>query len=152
MYINKDLAFTPRMDLTNNINNIESIWVEILLPKTRPILIGVCYRPPKQMEFYELLEKLCDNGNSFVKYETVILGDFNTNVQNMSDVSPLLNSIKHFMQICGLKQLIEEPTRITATSESILDLIIVSDKDKIIQSGVLDAHSSSGTPPVLVTT
>ena len=90
------------------------------------------------MEFYELLEKLCDNGNSFVKYETVILGDFNTNVQNMSDVSPLLNSIKHFMQICGLKQLIEEPTRITATSESILDLIIVSDKDKIIQSGVLD--------------
>ena len=90
MYINKYLAFTPRMDLTNNINNIESIWVDILLPKTGPILIGVCYRPPKQMEFYELLEKLCDNGNSFVKYETVILGDFNTNVQHMSDVSPLL--------------------------------------------------------------
>ena len=63
MYISKDLAFTPRTDLTTNIDSIESICVEILLPKTRPILTGVCHRPPKQMEFYDLLEKLCDNGN-----------------------------------------------------------------------------------------
>ena len=73
-----------------------------------------------------------------MEYETVILGDVNTDVQNMSDVSPLLNSIKHFKQICWLKQLIEAPTWITATSESIRDLIMVSDKDKIITSGVLD--------------
>ena len=33
---------------------------------------------------------------------------------------------------------IEAPTRVTATSESILNLIMVSDKDQIIQSGVLD--------------
>ena len=28
-------------------NSIETVWAELYLPETKPILIGICYRPPK---------------------------------------------------------------------------------------------------------
>ncbi len=48
-YIRSDLAFSERNDLQSI--NLESVWVEILLPKTKPILVGTCYRPPKDTFF-----------------------------------------------------------------------------------------------------
>ena len=43
MYIRSDLAFNPRHDLT--VEELENIWVEILLPKTKPILVCVLSSP-----------------------------------------------------------------------------------------------------------
>ena len=54
LYVRSDLAFNPCFDLQKD--GVETVWAEVLLPKTLPILTGVCYRPPKQCEFYELLE------------------------------------------------------------------------------------------------
>ena len=50
MFIRNDLAFSLLQDV--KIQDIESIWIEILLPKTKPILVGACYRPPKQSDFF----------------------------------------------------------------------------------------------------
>ena len=36
-------------------NVIENIFFEILLPKTRPITVGIMYRPPSQTNFLEIL-------------------------------------------------------------------------------------------------
>ena len=41
------------------------------------------------------------------------------------------------MRMCGLSQLIDVPTRVTDLCASIIDLIMVTDQDKISQSGVL---------------
>ena len=38
-----------RIDLQHP--DLETVWAEVLLPKTRPILVGTCYRTPKQMTF-----------------------------------------------------------------------------------------------------
>ena len=35
--------------------NIEHIFLDIFLPKTKPILIGILYRPPKQRGFLNTL-------------------------------------------------------------------------------------------------
>ena len=75
-YLRSDLAFNPRQDLQPD--GVESVWAEVLLPKTRPILTGICYRPPRQCDFYELLELSFNEGNDFS--ECILLGDFNTNV------------------------------------------------------------------------
>ena len=48
-YVPNDSAFNPRFDLQKD--GVETVWAEVLLPKTHPILIGVCNRPPKQCEF-----------------------------------------------------------------------------------------------------
>ena len=135
LYIRQDLAFNPRPDLDKDV--LETLWVDILLPKTRPILVGVCYRPPKQCDFYELLEQSCNEGNGFTEFECVILGDYNTNVIKTTRRSALVTSMYNFERIFGLKQLITEPTRVCPTSESIIDLIFVSQQDKISQSGVI---------------
>jgi hypothetical protein len=49
LFIHSELAFNTRSDLLHE--NLEAIWAEILLPKTKPILIGIVYRPPKQLNF-----------------------------------------------------------------------------------------------------
>ena len=47
-----------------------------------------------------------------------------------------------FLNIVGLLQLITDATRITPKSSSIIDLIFVSEPDKIEQSGVLPVEFS----------
>ena len=49
----------------------------------------------------------------------------------------LLESFSTFSRMLDLKQLMSDPTRITHTSESCIDLVLVSDKEKITQSGVI---------------
>ena len=50
----------------------------------------------------------------------------------------MFSAVKHLMFILNWVQLINTPTRITPTSESCLDLIFVSLRDKIYQSGVIN--------------
>ena len=53
MYVRSDLVFNPRPELSTA--QLETLWIEILLPKTKPVLVCVCYRPPHQNDFYKLL-------------------------------------------------------------------------------------------------
>ena len=50
MYIRAGVAFNIRSDLDQS--KIETIWVDLLLPKTKPIVIGICYRPSKTNGFF----------------------------------------------------------------------------------------------------
>ena len=53
-YIRKNLCFNTR---PLNCKEIENIIFDILLPKSKPITIGVFYRPPNQANFMELIVK-----------------------------------------------------------------------------------------------
>lgn len=88
------------------------------------------------MDFYEHLERDCNSGINIAEYETIVLVDFNTNI--LKSDNTLIYALNNFMQLCGLKQLTDIPTRTTDTFSSILDLIMVSDCNKISQSVVLD--------------
>ena len=41
LFIRSDITFNPRHDL--QVDGLESAWVEVILPKTKPIIVGVCY-------------------------------------------------------------------------------------------------------------
>ena len=43
-YIKEGIAFKQNTNLLDN--DIEAIWIEVNIPKTKPILIGTVYRPP----------------------------------------------------------------------------------------------------------
>ena len=47
----------------------------------------------------------------------------------------VFKALKHFSYLFDLEQLVKQATRVTSTSESIIDLIFVSDPNKIYQSG-----------------
>lgn len=76
VYVRPDIGFNQRMDLNND--QIEAVWLNILLPKSKPVLVGACYRPPDQTMFYELREEVCSKCMDFVKSEVIMIGDFNT--------------------------------------------------------------------------
>ena len=54
-YIRKDLCFNER---PLNCQEIENIIFDILLTKSKPITIGVFYRPPNQVNFMESTVKV----------------------------------------------------------------------------------------------
>ena len=67
--------------------------------------------------------------------ETVILGNFNTDVSSKCALVRNLNSL---CDMFSLRQIIKDFTRVTSTTSTIIDLILVSDPEKISQSGIID--------------
>ena len=82
--IRKDLCFNTR---PLNSKEIEDIIFDILLPKPKPITIGVFYRPPNQANFMELIVKYISFLNP-KDNEVYLFGDFNINrLQNGNYIS-----------------------------------------------------------------
>ena len=129
VYIRSDLSYNPRTDL--NDDNVESLWLDLFMKKTKPLLIGCIYRPPDQQNFIELFQETLDN---ITGRETIILGDINIDVQkNCSFVKRYVS----LLNMNGLKQIVTKPTRVTKYTSTILDHIIVSDCSKITKCDVL---------------
>ena len=80
-------------------------------------------------EFEELVNKV-DAGN----WEFFLLGDINVDL--MVDTTSA-NAVKHIFHICGLDQLITEPTRITLSFRSLIDLCITNTPTKVAKFGVV---------------
>ena len=80
--------------------NIETIFIEIFLPKTKPMAVGIIYRPPSQTSFLETMNERFHKLDTISK-ETYILGDFNINLYlNNKYVfdkcsTPILNIIQY---------------------------------------------------------
>ena len=75
-YIRADLCFNRRNVFSSS---IEYVFFDLLIPKVKPISIGIFYRPPNVNTFLETFLndlKLID----FTKSEVYFLGDFNINL------------------------------------------------------------------------
>ena len=135
-YISKEISYNVREKFSSN---IENIFLDILLPKTKPILIGILYRPPKQTGFLHKLTSAINNTNDFEEQEVYMLGDININLIFNGKQVP--NGIKKYREFCAnhdLKQIITSPTRITEKSSTLLDHILTNSSDRVSQSGVID--------------
>ena len=62
----------------------------------------------------------------------------NINLNEKKSTCPLVKKYEEFISTFGLKQLIQQPTRITSTSSSLIDHVLTNANDKISQSGILD--------------
>ena len=74
-YVRNDLRFTKRNYFPNN---IETIFIEIFLPKTKPMTGGIIYCPSSQTSFLETVNEHFYKIDTIMR-ETYILGDFNIN-------------------------------------------------------------------------
>ena len=135
IYNRSDLAFNQLDELCHE--ELEATWIEILLPKTKPIVCGVVYSPPHQNNFYELFESVCLTSSYFIDRECYVLGDYNTNVSSKQRCN-LLKSLTSFLDLFNLSQIIRDSTCVSGKSSSTIDLILISDTDKVSQSGVID--------------
>ena len=139
-YIRSDISFNVRGDFSSE---IENIFFDILLPKTKPILIGILYRPPEQSKFLDNLSTSISQTCSFNEQEVYILGDLNINLINSQKHTP--NGIKRYKEFCslhGIEQLLTSPTRITKNSSSLLDHVLTNSADRISQFGIVNVGLS----------
>ena len=54
--------------------DFENIFLDILHPKTKPILVCVVYRPPDQLNFLDHFTEDTSNPHTFDEQEVYILG------------------------------------------------------------------------------
>ena len=59
-------------------DNIENIFTDLLFPKTKPISVGIIYKPPSQTQF--LQKMIAEFETLDFNNEIYVLGDFNINL------------------------------------------------------------------------
>ena len=67
--------------------------------------MGIVYRPPDQPGFINKLSSAIENAKRFDSHESIILGDFNLDLNYKN--SNTLKRYKEFCTMLGLKQLID---------------------------------------------
>ena len=140
MYIREDVKYRRRSDL--EISGIEFLWIEIIIPKSKSILMCSAYRPPDASKFLDknFIEKfnnMLDNISAEDK-ETIMCGDFNIDYKVPRDHS----NLKDLIKLYGYNQLIKTFTRIAKQSKTLIDLIFTTDKYKIADTIVYTNSTS----------
>ena len=73
MYVNNRVGVKERIDFSKD------VFVDILLPKTKPILVGILYNP-FQTNCLHNLSTAISNAENYDNQEVYLLGDFNINL------------------------------------------------------------------------
>ena len=110
---------------------MEVIWTEVSL-KGKQLLIGTFYIHPCFSD-WDLIDlsieqaiQLCPN--------VILIGDF---YQNMKDPRKSKN-IRNIINTYNLQQLVETPARSTATTSTLIDLILTSDSLHAVDKCVIE--------------
>ena len=115
---------------------LEAVCIEIDKPCSRPFVVITVYRPPNaQTVFFNDLEQLVKTIDDENK-EIYILGDLNCDLLKSISDQPT-TKLKSIFEMYQLTQLIDEATRITMTSNTLIDHFITNTQEKICKSGVI---------------
>ena len=124
IYVCNVIDFKIRSDLSDP--DLEFLCIEIQKPRARPFLISNWYRPPNSpIELFDKCEVLLAKIEA-ENVESNILGDINC---DMMAVTPA-NETRHLIELCELfqyTQLIKEPTRVTSSTKSLIDLFLTNE-------------------------
>ena len=116
--------------------NLEAIWTELTM-HLQKLLVSVMCRPPKQPTFYENFEKQLEQIWGKRK-NILIVCDLNADLlfkgKSKADTLEGRNLLQKRNQY-KLSNVIKEPTRITNTTNTLLNLVITSDRSKISKAG-----------------
>ena len=131
---------------------IENIFVKILLPKTKLLIVGIIYRPPNQIIFLAIINANINKLDTGRK-GSYILGDFNINMyesnkfivhdDNTISSNFLSSNMKNWHQFCkmhDLKQLIKSRTCVTCSTLTIIYHILASFPRRVSRKGVIDIN------------
>ena len=137
IYFKQSPTVFPRSSRLNIVKETESAWIELTV-KSQKFLVGAVYRPPDDEEFFANFSSVLTS----IKHKRkniILLGDFNSDLLEKGSSKALPgNRMKRIIKCFDLKNIIKEPTRVSRTAKTLIDLIIVSDPDKIERSGSIE--------------
>ena len=141
VYIKEDTEYVRRHELEND--EIELICLEFISTHKKPYFLCFLYRPPHSSKhlsknfiniFRDLLSKM-----ALENKETIIMGDINCNYFEDNTID---KPLKELLSLYGFNQLVETPTRITDTSETLIDLILTTKGENLCNIKVLPSSLS----------
>lgn len=118
---------------------------ELLFIRCKNFITGVVYRPPSGslVEFFRQFEILLDSLSS-IDIPVVILGDFNIDLLKSGDTS--VNEFVDLLSMYGFSNNITLPTRINASSKTLIDLCLTNQDKSAVKAGVLVSAVSDHLP------
>ena len=156
VYIRDSIKHTRREDIPKS--GLELVCVKVQPVKASPFLVIAWYRPPSEpVASFEKLEQVLQYLENEDK-EIILLGDINCDLLQKErplhnrqdplvsdDSNPgttysensLAKKVLELYNAYGLKQLINQPTRETLNTSTLIDHIAISDHRNIVESGVL---------------
>ena len=141
-YVRKELKTEVLKDYSYiSDSNFHQLWLRVQLKKLKSIVVCVTYRPqdcPLNC-FEDDLKPTYLQSIAFNK-PIVILGDLNCDV--LKESRPEFKALNNFASEMNLRQLIKSPTRITATTETAPDVILVSSTSFVRKSGIINLSIS----------
>lgn len=149
LFIKESINFKSRQDLDlNNYNIMESIFIELLKTNESNVIIGTIYRPPNAdidlfiSKMNELLTKISKEQKT-----CYLLGDFNLDLLRYHEHNGTNDFLDTLFSYCFMP-LINNPTRITSHSATLIDNIFVNDPSIMQQllSGILFSDISDHLP------
>ncbi len=137
IYVKGTIKYKVRSDVP--IDGLELICIEIEPPKSKPFLVLSWYRPPSEtIDSFNKLERVLSCLDKESK-EIILLGDTNCDLSEKSTDSSISSAGQHITNLYELfsfKELIEEPTRVTVNTSTIIDHIATTCPRNILHSGV----------------
>ena len=133
-------------------NEIENIFAKLHILRTKPITVGIVYKPPDQTRFLKILSNSLNLLN-MLSEEWHIVGDLNINlyqngstlgeenkniIKDTNKVSSKTKKYLEFFKTFDLKQLIKTPTRVMANTSTFIDHILTNTNEKITQCGLIN--------------
>ncbi len=138
LYVKSSIPHSLCPILTHDFG-IEVVWVTLKPNYCKPFRVCAFYRPPNaDTDYYERM--LSNFEAALADHEVIILGDFNMNYQLGETLAK--NPAHHIGLLLNCSQLIDIPTRVTASTSSIIDLIYTSMPDNQSSSGVVECSLS----------
>lgn len=121
LLVKKEIKFNHITNLEISIKNIENIVIEIFIDKCKYLISGIYKHPGiKTKELLNYLKWQLDNISS--NYTYILAGDINIDYKSYSSNVEVLNYFNK-LRSNSVYQLIDVPTRITKTSNTIIDHI-----------------------------
>ena len=136
LYVNENIIAKRKTEF--EINSSEILCIE-LVTKREKTVICVCYRPPNSgIIFWDQLQYIYDTIRQAGYTNIILTGDFNADPSSASG-----NKLHYFVNSNSPLMLIDQPTRYTIITATILDQFIVTP--------TLQASNVSITPPLATT-
>ena len=131
IYVKDGIKCQKRDDFNSD---IEFLSVELDIKYVKPIIVTTIYRPPEsKVEWFkraeELISRIDIEGN-----ESILVGDMNCDL-----LKPRDNDTKHIKRIYSIyqfEQMINEATRITSDTKTLIDHVSTNKPDRVSSSGI----------------
>ena len=118
------------------LENIEGIFINVK-SQSQTWLVTSMYRPPDNYAFYDKFNDMPEKIWSSRK-NIIIMGNLNSDLLyrgRTTEESYLGRRLQCILSTYGLKCVIKEPTRISENAQTLIDLITVSNPDKVTNTG-----------------